>query len=318
MVNIKKWTTSKIYNWSAMIMNMGLVGLLFNPTNKFRNTSKYLNNYYSIRVKIGFINMIKNTLSIMRTQKNLVNYSGTENIQHIIVISIYKEPENVLIRTLETIKLHPKSKNYIIHLALEDRDPTALQLFENIKKKYGDYFKKIQHTKHILKDGELPGKSSNENFAVRNIYKDYGQNPNVLITCCDVDTYFNKNYFETISHRFIKSSDDKKYRTIWQSPVFHYGNYNNIKDIIIKTRTSLLSMGFLSACSNLFSPFIVESAPFSTYTLSLDLIHKSDYWDPSIIAEDFDIYLRANGAYKNIKNYYGFFNVTHSLRCTCY
>lgn len=90
---------------------------------------------------------------------------------HSVVICQYKEPFEVLAATIESLTFNTKASRTIICLASEARDDTAQPKYEKLLAMYGHHFRGFLHTLHRLEKGEVVGKSSNENFAVRQLYR---------------------------------------------------------------------------------------------------------------------------------------------------
>eukprot|EP00965_Chrysotila_dentata_P134854 4460181-Pleurochrysis_carterae.AAC.1 len=54
---------------------------------------------------------------------------------------------------------------------MEASDPDAASTFEALRAEFAGTFRALWRTEHVLQPGEVPGKSSNENYAVRWLYK---------------------------------------------------------------------------------------------------------------------------------------------------
>lgn len=94
------------------------------------------------------------------------------DIYHLILLPMYKEPYVVVKETFESLLAahYPKDK-FIVVLALEERGgDDARETGERIKREYGDKFFKFLLTTHP-KDlsGEIPGKSSNQSWAAKEV-----------------------------------------------------------------------------------------------------------------------------------------------------
>jgi len=107
-----------------------------------------------------------------------------------------------------------------------------------------------------------------------------------VITSCDVDSLFHPNYFGELTARFIAEED--RYEKFWQAPVVYY---NNIWEL--PTMVRILTY-FIDAVqySELANP-LANAFPISSPSFSMKLADSVNYWDPSVIAEDYHIYLRS-------------------------
>jgi len=100
-------------------------------------------------------------------------YQDYEKVKHIVFIPTYKEPQTVLDRTLSFLAEQEfPAKNLLIILAGEDREKEFLPKANELKEKFEKYFFGFLITNHILKEGEVAGKSSNQNYAV-GVVKEY-------------------------------------------------------------------------------------------------------------------------------------------------
>lgn len=83
----------------------------------------------------------------------------------------------------------------------------------------------------MLKEGEVGGKSSNENWAVRcvktRLVEEMGMNKdNIVVTVCDADTYFHPEHFACLSYKFV--TDNNRYHKFWQACPCFYPNMEEV------------------------------------------------------------------------------------------
>jgi hypothetical protein len=90
---------------------------------------------------------------------------------HAVVVCQYKEPLDVLAATIESLAVNHKADATILCLACEARDAMAEETYETLFAQYGSNFRSFLMTSHVLQPSEIAGKSSNENHAVRELYK---------------------------------------------------------------------------------------------------------------------------------------------------
>jgi hypothetical protein len=90
---------------------------------------------------------------------------------HAVVVCQYKEPLDVLAATIESLAVNHKADATILCLACEARDAMAEETYETLLAQYGSNFRSFLMTSHVLQPSEIAGKSSNENHAVRELYK---------------------------------------------------------------------------------------------------------------------------------------------------
>ena len=212
------------------------------------------------------------------------------DVRHIIVVPNYKEPDEILRRTLDALAAqHRASERIIPVLGMEEREPDARAKGAALAAEYADKFLHVLVTVHPSNiAGEEPGKSSNEAWAARQARKMVDQlhlDPElVTITSCDADSLLNPNYFSAVAAFY--AVDEERHLRFWQAPLFYY---NNIWQVPAPIRfTTWLSHAVQVA--ELAMPFY-EPLPISTYTLSLSLAERCGWWDPAVIPEDWHEYL---------------------------
>ena len=90
-----------------------------------------------------------------------------KDVVHVVVIPNYKEPEETLARTLDTLAAQANKGNIVVVLAMEARDPLAHRTAGSLIARYGPHFLSMKYCTHSMAPGEVAGKSSNENWAMR-------------------------------------------------------------------------------------------------------------------------------------------------------
>lgn len=230
---------------------------------------------------------------------------------HVICIPNYKEPEACLSETLESLSQADGSSNFVIVLAMEQREKIdgeekALRLQE----RYAKHFKRFFITNHPgnLEQrhldnsvcAEVPGKASNLKWAVRKAHEECGKDGDLsgymdrlILTVADADCLFHPGYFQAVGADFDALSKDPtqdELMTMWQAPQV---NFRNFQSAPMPSR----AWGYLSSTyetSGSLSLFAGQHhMNFSAYTLSLVLGVNGDLWDGDVIAEDHHAFLKA-------------------------
>ena len=109
----------------------------------------------------------------------------------------------------------------------------------------------------------------------------------IVVTTCDADTYFHQSHFSALSAAYCSATSKQRRRTFWQACTQFYPNCDQVPTLC-SVRYALLSVGFLGQMSN---PLHYR-LPFAVYSLALDLAVEAHYWDPSVIPEDWHMFLR--------------------------
>ncbi len=233
--------------------------------------------------------------TILRYQKisfkrRLSILNRAKSIHHFIVIPNYKEPLYKLESTIEKIiKNDYQYKKLYLVLAFEKREKEAHSKSKKLKSKFHKFFKEILDTYHPLTGIEVAGKASNQTYATRmvDMYVEESKikRESVLITICDADSHFSRNYFSYLTYEYLRDKN-RLYHFYW-APVLLYNNFWKLPFFvrIQATLSSILRLAFLSQKEKLIQ--------ISTYSTSLWLLKKIDFWDVDIIPEDWHVYYQA-------------------------
>lgn len=213
-------------------------------------------------------------------------------VHHIIVIPTYKEPIEILERTLSNLtnQTYPLKKLAIM-VSFEEREgEPAQEKAKILTKKFGSKFGYFWTAMHPDIEGEVKGKSSNTawgaKLAKRNLI-DKAKVPiaDVTITSQDADAILDPNYFSALTFEFLSNQD--RYYRIWQAGITFY---NNIWQVPAPVRVlasifSVTQMFILMRKDRLIN--------FSTYSTSLQLIDQIGYWDTDVVPEDYRLFFKA-------------------------
>ncbi|MGH2585156.1 MAG: glycosyltransferase family 2 protein [Dehalococcoidia bacterium] len=214
-----------------------------------------------------------------------------EDVRHIVIIPTYKEPPEILRRTLAGLAEQEVADQLVVILAMEDREEGAPLKSRMLEREFRDRFAAMRTTFHPAGlPGEVVGKSSNENFAARLakcwLVDEMGHPISAItVTSCDADTVFHPRYFSCLTYKFC--TDEQRYRRFWQSPILLTNN--------IWRSPAPLRVGSALAGVHILSNLVKKDRvmfPQSTYSLSLQLAHEVGYWDPDVIPEDWHMFLK--------------------------
>jgi len=207
---------------------------------------------------------------------------------HVVVIPAYKEPLEVLHRTLDSLASQTVTRErVVILLALEDADRGASATFEHLRQRYKGTFAGFWGTVHTLQPHEEAGKASNVNTAVRLLYESIvvdGIDPEaVMMTVCDADSTFAPRFLEHLECAFHRQPDGKDF--LYDSPLNTWGNF------LDKPFNWIVLHHELKRCLAHTSTMFLGRAPcYSNYSLTLALAHKMDYWTVDNVPEDIHTY----------------------------
>eukprot|EP00817_Percolomonadidae_sp_ATCC50343_P002663 CAMPEP_0117418334 /NCGR_PEP_ID=MMETSP0758-20121206/136_1 /TAXON_ID=63605 /ORGANISM="Percolomonas cosmopolitus, Strain AE-1 (ATCC 50343)" /LENGTH=455 /DNA_ID=CAMNT_0005198775 /DNA_START=534 /DNA_END=1901 /DNA_ORIENTATION=+ len=183
------------------------------------------------------------------------------------------------------------TKTHIIPvLAMEEREVDGPAKAASLIQQFKEEFKEILVTYHPPNlPFDVPGKSSNERWAAKIVEKHAiakQHDETTIVTICDADSLFTRNYFECLTAKYCLDIKDRDY-TIHQAPIMHYHNLFDVP-LFTKIVTLVVSMHEIAAASATYE----ERVPFSTYSLSLKLAQEVGGWDGDVIPEDWHMYIK--------------------------
>lgn len=215
-----------------------------------------------------------------------------ERIRHLVVIPMYHEPHEIIRESILSIAgaNYPKDKIMVV-LALEERGGEGdKRAAERIKEEFGNTFGEFLITIHPAGiSGELPGKGSNETWAVKKAKKEFIDPQNIpykdiLISVFDSDTRPGKDYFGVLSYKFLASKNPERssYQPI---PLFT----NNIYHVSMFARL----IGFSATFWQLMQQARAEQlVTFSSHSMPFETLVKIGYWHTDIVSEDSRIFFQ--------------------------
>ncbi|HUS52145.1 MAG TPA: glycosyltransferase family 2 protein [Candidatus Bathyarchaeia archaeon] len=213
-----------------------------------------------------------------------------QKVHHVVIVLTYKEPLHTLQRTLNALASQDfPLKQVTVVLATETRDEEAPQKAKVLRKMFGDKFGNFFVTRHILKKGEVAGKSSNERHAgiwvKKKLVDQLGYDLNFMtVTSCDADHVYHPKHFSYLTYKFLDSPH--RYERFWQPAVMFYNNFWNLPALtrVANTFASIWNTALLVRTDRLIS--------CQNYSTSFKMIHEVGYWDPDVIPEDYRIFFK--------------------------
>lgn len=213
-----------------------------------------------------------------------------EDVYHLVIFPMYKEPYEVVEGTFESLRrtIYPKDK-FVIVLATEERaGEEAKETARRIEKNYGkDFFKFLITTHPAGLPGELPGKGSNETWAAKEVKRliiDPLKIPykNIMTSVFDVDTQVPPGYFARLTYSFLTAEHPQ--RSSYQ-PVSMY--HNNIFEAPVLAR--------VVALSSTFWHMIQQARPeklttFSSHSMPFKALVEIGFWETDLVSEDSRIF----------------------------
>ena len=212
--------------------------------------------------------------------------------RHMVIIPNYKESEDGLARTIDSLAAQGVASQLVVVLAMEAREAGAEEKAANLLRAYRGRFAEMFATYHPHGlPNETPGKGSNEAWAAREAHLKLIESrrydiARFTVTSCDADAVFHARHFDALNYLFLTADDP--YRTFWQPTIF---NSNNIWDIPAPLRI-MDGLSGINRMANLVLPGSVRF-PTSCYSTTWELLSEIDYWDEEVIPEDWHVYLKS-------------------------
>ena len=217
------------------------------------------------------------------------------DIHHVIIISSYKEPNDVIEMAVGSLaaQVDIDLKKLHVILAQEARagKENNQKTIDYFSAKYKGTFGHLIFTEHPSNlPGETAGKHTNEAWAAKYFKKKYidsgrYQLKNLTLTSCDVDTLFHPKYFSCLTYNFARNH--QRYYRFWQAPIIWHRNINQVP-ALIRIVGIIGNVGHIAGVQELDGLFF----NYSCYSSSYYLIDSAGYWDPDVISEDWHIFLQ--------------------------
>lgn len=216
-----------------------------------------------------------------------------DSVRHIVIIPNYKEPLNVLRRTLDNLKAQYEAKQrLIVVLAMEAGEAECVIKAQTLLKEYHEDFAQLHYTVHPRGlPGEMQCKSANETWAARWIKRyliDERKYPiqHLCVTTQDADTRWHPQFFYALTSLYALNSE--RHLRFWQSPIRYHGNIWDINPLlrVVNAYATAIELAYLA------SPYW-KALPMSSYSLSLQLLDSSGYWDTDVIADEWHMFIKS-------------------------
>lgn len=261
--------------------------------------------YLSFHQIASFLQMKKN-LKINWLEK-IKNLEGWEKIYHLIILPTYKEGREIIESSIEALvnSDYPKEKMIVV-LAVEERSgPEMEKTTREIEEKFSKSFFKFLvsvHPKNLLQ--EIPGKGSNENWAIKRAWEKIIKpsnikEENIIVSSFDIDTRPYPRFFSCLTFHYLTAENPRR-SSFQPIPVYN----NNI----------WLAPAFsrLVAASNTFWQMMQQErvellVTYSSHSLPFRVLEEVDY-PKNVVSDDSRIFWKAylfyDGDYRVVPLHY--------------
>ncbi len=214
-------------------------------------------------------------------------------IRHIVAISCYKEPVELIAKSIQTLADQTQVHRITMVISSEQRTPDKEKKCQFLQAQFQNCgFERIIFTIHPLGlPNEIPGKCSNANYGLRMAVREMGivddETDNILVTTCDADSKFPPQYIAALTSKYLKENRPAL-STIYQSPLFYNWKLDSLSFV---TRVTGLLRSFLMLGALI--PFNINT--MSIFSFSLSLAKKGNYIHPSYQMDDIICLIRWMG-----------------------
>jgi len=216
--------------------------------------------------------------------------------RHIIFLTVYNEPWNVVQSAIESIcrAVYQKDR-FVLVVAGEAREQKNFEtIMAQVKKTYTDCFGDVVGILHPADlPGEIPGKGSNLHYAERRM-KQYVDERNwayeeVIATVFDIDTVCHPQYFSYLTYLYCTHPNPT--RSSYQ-PIALYNN--NMWESPAPLRVMAFGTTFWIMTSLARQDSLVT---FSSHSMSMRALVDAGFHEKRIVSEDSRIFYQAFLAY---------------------
>jgi cellulose synthase/poly-beta-1,6-N-acetylglucosamine synthase-like glycosyltransferase len=289
-----------LISWSVLLF---CLFTLLMARRLFLDTARLVAIYMMVRFIIFTVFYLAGLVIMRRKEKESNKNAGRvfsrdeislyQKVHHLVVLPNFNEPQGIINRTLHALRVQSGAgDNLTVVLGIEEQEPDVRDKVETLLAGYKGSFQRIMATFHPANlPGEAAGKGTNESWAVRRAREELVERlgipaDSIVVTVIDSDSLLHPHYMAELTRQF--SVDPHRHCTIWQPPILLDNNIWQTHAVIrlLTYFSNAITMG------DYFNPWATRF-PYSSYSLSLKLLEELNYWDPTVIAEDVDIFMRS-------------------------
>lgn len=211
-------------------------------------------------------------------------------IFQLALIPTYTEPYEVLEATVQAIaETHYPDDRKIVAVITRESDHAGAANVARLRERFGPRLFRFFHVKDPLLPGIVVGKSAAMAYAGPIVKAEIDRLgiplQRVMVTDLDSDFRVHPQYFAYLAYHHVR--DPGRHSCIYQPvPMF----YNNLWRVPAAVRI------MASACTQ-WQMFLQQRpdrlVAFSSYSMSLRMVHEVGYWDDDVIPEDSRFYWKA-------------------------
>jgi hypothetical protein len=205
------------------------------------------------------------------------------------LIPTYTEKLEVLQATLSAWAAadYPAERK-IVAIITRTTDTDGIANVQRLREEFEGRFHRFYHILDPLLPGIVVGKSAAMAYGGAELYRHLQQEGfdarHVIVTDLDADFRVHPQYLAYVSYEYCKDRD-RDYRLYQPIPMFHNNIWRVPATVHVLASAATQWQMFLHARPS-------RLITFSSYSMSMHLIHDVGYWDPHVIQEDSRFYWR--------------------------
>ena len=228
-------------------------------------------------------------------KKSKIIKEDAKNLKLVIVLPYISTPYDVIEDSIISVLNNdfPYIKNLTIILGPEQRDQETTDNVYKVYEKYKNSWANIVVIPHALQPGDWKVKWANITYALKEYVRLYSPDEdNTIVITTDWDAKIEKNLFTSLAYQFLIT--EMPHNAIYQfTPVYS----NNWTKSTFFARLIAIWTTFWQLAESQNPEFY---RCFSTYSMSLKCLKKSDYWSRTSIVEDWLQYWRSYFAWDGV------------------
>ena len=212
---------------------------------------------------------------------------------HLAILPIYKEPFDVVCRTLEYLERQSlDSKRFLaVFIGFEERSPHIESFRKQLFDRFGNSFCLLSTTVHPFGlPGEVPGKCSNGRWLAmyaekeaRRMMPELGVD-RMIIDSLDADTLYHRNMLAAISEDFFRLPEQERHEAIWQGGQFF--NWGLAQSSFMTRLTAIYRTLWMIGFN-----IPMGAHCMSTFSSSMKLCRDNDYFSAEYQMDDMNYYV---------------------------
>ena len=222
--------------------------------------------------------------------------ADSEKFFHAFIIPSYKEEAETLGETLQQLADHSDAKKrYLVFMAMEAHEEGSIEKAKGLIAKFGNNFKVMSYSHHVIKEHEAKGKASNVSWCgehlEENEFKKHGISPDkVFVTVIDADSWVPEFYVKEMDDHIAAHPSDCHDYTYQPCQVFS----RNWTDVPALARV-YDQLHTEAQMSNIVS-LDKQGVAISNYTMSFNMLKEIGFWDTcaDAIGEDLHTFIKAS------------------------